>query len=174
MNRVKQWMRGALRGFTLVELLVVVIIIGILAAIGIPQYTKTIEKARGAEGRSGLGHIQQGEKLYHTEYEEYARCATGTDEINQDLDVHITEKFWTFEVTSGDGGTPNNTEHQGFLAKATRRSGRCASATLYMDYCGNFAEKTTDTFCLVDEACDSCTGGFVAPEEGWGTCVDNI
>jgi prepilin-type N-terminal cleavage/methylation domain-containing protein len=46
------------KGFTLLELIVVIIIIGILATLGFTQYARMIERSRGAEGRSVLGAIR--------------------------------------------------------------------------------------------------------------------
>jgi len=46
------------KGFTLLELVVVIIIIGILATLGITQYARMIEKARGAEARAVAGIIR--------------------------------------------------------------------------------------------------------------------
>ena len=46
------------RGFTLLELIVVIVIIGILATLGFAQYTRMIERSRGAEARTVLGAIR--------------------------------------------------------------------------------------------------------------------
>jgi len=46
------------KGFTLLELVVVIIILGVLATLGIQQYARMIEKARGAEAKTVIGTIR--------------------------------------------------------------------------------------------------------------------
>lgn len=60
------------KGFSLVELMIVVAIIGILAAIAIPNFQKFQEKARQAEAKSSLSGIFTAEAAFFAEYNTYS------------------------------------------------------------------------------------------------------
>ena len=59
------------RGFTLIEIIIVVVILGILAALALPQYLKTVERSRGSEAIIHLGTIRTGEMNYYAENRAY-------------------------------------------------------------------------------------------------------
>lgn len=58
-------------GFSLVELMVVVAIIGVLAAIAVPAVNKYIAKARQSEAKTQLSALYTSEKAFYAEYNAY-------------------------------------------------------------------------------------------------------
>jgi len=46
------------KGFTLIELMIVVIVVGILAAAAIPMYARAMDRARASEGKALLGTVR--------------------------------------------------------------------------------------------------------------------
>ena len=69
------------KGFTLLELIVVIIIIGILATLGYTQYTKIVEKGRQAEAKAILGLMRKSAIEY------YWKNGTVDGMQNSDLNV---------------------------------------------------------------------------------------
>lgn len=92
------------KGFSLVELMVVVAIIGILAVIGIPQYQKFMAKARQAEAKTNLNAIFQAEASFFTEYNGYSTnlAAIGADASGSGLRYNAG-----FDNTTNSGGCAN-------------------------------------------------------------------
>lgn len=64
--------------FTLLQLIVVVVVLGILAGISIPQYTKLKERTFAREAKSNLKLIAAAERVYHNENGSYLECVCTT------------------------------------------------------------------------------------------------
>ncbi|MHC1480450.1 type IV pilin protein [Frateuria aurantia] len=60
------------RGFTLIELMVVVAIVAILAAIAIPSYSRYMQRARRSDGQQILLQIAGAEERYYSSYSTYS------------------------------------------------------------------------------------------------------
>jgi len=82
------------KGFTLIEILIVVIILGILATLAVPQFTRMISRARMAEAWAGLGAVRTAQSIYWMEKTAYAGSIS-------DLDCDSSAGNFAFTVTGG-------------------------------------------------------------------------
>lgn len=71
------------RGFTLVELMIVVVILGILAAIAIIAYRKYVQSAKTSEAYTILGDIRAKQEAYRAEFSQYCRVSPTIDDGNR-------------------------------------------------------------------------------------------
>ncbi|WP_084389390.1 type IV pilin protein [Polaromonas jejuensis] len=65
-------------GFTLIELMIAVAVVGILAAVAYPAYTDSVRKGKRAEARAALMNLLQQQERYLTQMNTYETFAAGT------------------------------------------------------------------------------------------------
>jgi prepilin-type N-terminal cleavage/methylation domain-containing protein len=70
------------KGFTLIELMIVVAIIGILAAIAIPAFANMQMRAKRSELAMNLDAIRTSEKAYQAEFDTFVDCAMNPGALN--------------------------------------------------------------------------------------------
>jgi len=86
-------------GFTLIEIIIVIIIVGILAAVGLSQYSTMVEKGRLAEAKMHIGTMKQLATEYYWE--------KGSLDAIADSDVGVNntctpDSFYKYYIYSGN------------------------------------------------------------------------
>ena len=97
------------RGFSLVELMIVIVIIGILAAVAVPIYSNSVMKAKQSEADAALGSIRRLLLLHRAEYGEFPKEVHNTYIIGADWnDIksgeltgnYFTDSSYTYRSTN--------------------------------------------------------------------------
>ena len=157
------------KGFTLIELLVVVLIIGILSAVALPQYTKTVKRARAAEVWTIGKTYFDAQDVYIMENGFYA---SNLEDLS--VTLPINEEKW--DVTLSGGGYVGG----GVTPSMLRITGKGAMENVNFRYymlsptrdigCSRYMNcETSDGSCAVMVPCanpDIASGG------NWAVCHD--
>ncbi len=118
-NQNKQKNKNLKQGFTLLELLVVVLIIGVLAAIALPQYNKEVEKGRATEALTILKTIANASHIYYMTNGSYPQ---NIDELDIEIPGTSITNFGVHRVQSKyfEYGTNRDSGRSSIIAIANR------------------------------------------------------
>lgn len=98
-------------GFTLTEMLIVIVVIGILVLLAVPRYGRVVTKAKSTEAKIALEHLHSLEKAYYFEHDRYTNSL---EEIGFEQEKLVTEggkARYKIEIINAD--------ETGFKARAT-------------------------------------------------------
>ena len=119
------------KGFTLLEILIVIVILAVLAGLAIPIYTAAVEKSRAQEALQSLEAIRGGMLRYFASNNSYAGATIRANAVaaaNTDIDVDANNLLGAqnqlFNYTLGGLGAAT------FTVTATRIAGRPAGAAV--------------------------------------------
>ena len=119
------------KGFTLVELAVVIIIIGVLAAFAVPRFLDSVERSKAAEAFNYMSAVRAAQERYQV------RQGTYCDDLTK-LDIQMpTPKYFT--VGTPEAGTSGNLEDSWTLSLT-----RSGSAGGYGNYKVVFTDQGYD------------------------------
>ena len=119
------------KGFTLIELMIVVLIVAVLAAVLVPMMRARLDAAKWSEARSAIGNLASGVRAYWAEHQDQAGTADWVDPIIADVCItrsggatvgDLDGKYFTEECyLSGDGLaiTSVDEEHIAFTVTCT-------------------------------------------------------
>lgn len=88
------------KGFSLAELMIVVVIMGILGALAIPNFAHSAAKGRANQAVTYLRLIRTGEKIWFANHASYTTCTAA--EIQTKLGVDVSGSNYTFTVPTAD------------------------------------------------------------------------
>ena len=142
-------------GFTLIELMIVIAIAAIIAAIAIPSYNDSVSKSRRAEGRAFILEAAQAMERHYSEFGRYADSINTGGNVSEDTMVFNTaSENGLYQLSVGQNGL-SQLNNQSFTLVASPPADSPQSS----DGCGAYT--------LTNQSVKGVQNATLSPEECW-------
>jgi type IV pilus assembly protein PilE len=158
--------RNKTEGFTLIEMMIVVAVIGILAAIAYPNYIEQVNKGRRANARAVLSEAQQYMERIYSENYSYYSDTSGTL-INS---ASYFQSNFSKAPKPGEGNAIYNitlTVAQTTPNQYTLTATRITTGPMANDYCGDYRVTHTGRKGVLNYNTTRFTTPLIAARECW-------
>lgn len=132
--RISTWSRTkrGQKGFTLVELVIVIVVIGVLASFGVPRFRDAVERSKAGESLNYLSAVRAAQERFHASEGTYAAAL-------RDLDVSLPAPKY-FRVGTIAAGSTADLESSWTLALT-----RLSTSAVYGEYTVVFTQGGYDS-----------------------------
>jgi prepilin-type N-terminal cleavage/methylation domain-containing protein len=129
------------RGFTLLEIIIVIIIVGVLASLALPRFFSTVEFSRSTEALASLTALRQSmERCYLSHNGSYASCSVLTNLDLEDPGASPNAHF-TYAL-----GTPGTNAYTLTATRLSRDGGDAASTIQITQDASSVTRRGTSKF----------------------------
>lgn len=110
-----------LRGFTLIELMIAVVIVGILAVVALPSFMDSIRKSRRSEAFNALSAMQQAQERWRSNHSAYTTTLS-------DLGIATPTSAGYYDLSVGTSAGAGDTINTAYVASAIGKDGTSQAA----------------------------------------------
>lgn len=138
---------GSRIGFSIIEIIVVIVVIGIMLAVALPKYSRVVEKSRQSEAFTNLAAIRASQARYHAEKGEWAQDDADSDAFDElDFEEPADAEQYFDYYTSDPQYSPNENAIAWGIRRANIKNCCFGEYMIFISTAGKITKESADGY----------------------------